>query len=99
MSWQLGNGTGVRQSPAGALGTGEIAASSGKFANQGWQQAADHNTVFYIPRNENDGFGEWANLSKIEPSPACYTFDFTPASSGGNWGVCFFFGGPGGSGC
>ncbi len=72
---------------------------SGAFSNQGWQRAAYQNTIFYIPRDEDDGVGVWANLFEIEPNPDCYTIDITPASSGGNWGTYFFFGGPGGDAC
>jgi len=72
---------------------------SGAFANQGWQQAAFQNTIFYIPRNENNGVGVWADLFEIEPSPDCYTIDITPANEGGSWGTYIFFGGPGGSPC
>jgi hypothetical protein len=72
---------------------------SGEFSNQGWQRAAFHNTIFYIPRNEDNGVGVWADLFEIEPSPDCYTIDITPASDGGNWGTYFFYGGPGGDPC
>ncbi|MFQ5350751.1 MAG: neprosin family prolyl endopeptidase, partial [Thermoanaerobaculia bacterium] len=72
---------------------------SGQFANQGWQRAAFQNTIFYIPRNENNGVGVWASLSAQEPAPSCYTVDLVPASSGGSWGTYFYFGGPGGSPC
>ncbi len=72
---------------------------SGAFANQGWQRAAFQNTIFYIPRDEDDGTGVWADLTANEPSPGCYTIDLVPASSGGSWGTYFFFGGPGGNGC
>jgi hypothetical protein len=72
---------------------------SGQFAKEGWQKAAYQNTIFYIPRDEDDGVGVWANLSEVENSPKCYTIDLVPASQGGNWGTYFFFGGPGGSIC
>jgi hypothetical protein len=70
---------------------------SGKFASQGWAQAAYQKTIWYIPRNESGGTGVWASLDKIEPNPACYTINITPASSGGSWGTYFFYGGPGGN--
>jgi hypothetical protein len=72
---------------------------SGQFADQGWQRAAFQNTIFYIPRNEDDGVGVWADLTAQEPSPSCYTLDLVPASGGGSWGTYFFFGGPGGDPC
>jgi hypothetical protein len=70
---------------------------SGAFANEGWQRAAFQNTIFYIPKNENDGVGVWLDPFEIEPSPDCYTIEITPASRGGNWGTYIFFGGPGGT--
>jgi neprosin-like protein len=72
---------------------------SGQFASTGWQQAAFQNTIFYIPRDENDGVGVWASLGRIERSPSCYTINLTPSTSGGSWGTYIFFGGPGGSLC
>lgn len=72
---------------------------SGQFASAGWQQAAYQHTIFYIPRDENDGVGVWASLTKVEASSSCYTIELTPASNGGNWGTYFFFGGPGGTTC
>lgn len=69
---------------------------SGKFASEGWQQAAFQNTIFYIPRDENGGTGVSASLNTIETNPSCYTIALTPSENGGNWGTYFFFGGPGG---
>ena len=71
---------------------------SGQFANQGWQKAAFQNTIFYIPRDEDDGAGVWADLNKAENSPRCYTIDLVSSSNGGDWGT-YFFGGPGGTVC
>jgi hypothetical protein len=72
---------------------------SGQFANQGWQKAAFHHTIFYIPRDEDDGTGVWASLSAIQPSPKCYTVSIVSAADGGSWGTYLYFGGPGGSVC
>jgi hypothetical protein len=72
---------------------------SGQFAKEGWQKAAFQNTIFYIPRDEDDGVGVWAILNKVENSPKCYTIDLVSAANGGNWGTYFFFGGPGGTVC
>ncbi len=69
---------------------------SGQFANQGWQQAAYQRTIFYIDTSQK---GQWASLTTAEPSPSCYTLDFTSAAWGGSWGAYFYFGGPGGSSC
>lgn len=72
---------------------------SGQFSKFGWMQAAFHNQIFWIPQNENDGYGIWANLTAEQPSPSCYTADITEWDSGGDWGTYFYFGGPGGRGC
>ncbi|MCA9929209.1 MAG: neprosin family prolyl endopeptidase [Anaerolineales bacterium] len=69
---------------------------SGEFAEQGWQRAAYQRTIFYIPRNENNGVGVWADLNPVETAPDCFTIDYTDAADGGSWGTYFFFGGPGG---
>jgi hypothetical protein len=68
---------------------------SGETADKGWQRAAYQRTIFYIPRDEDDGTGVWANLTVIPPDK-CYSIDLVPASNGGSWGEYFFFGGPGG---
>ena len=72
---------------------------SGQFADQGWQRAAYQNTIFYIPQDQDDGTGVWADLSEYEPSPDCYTIDIVPAARGGDWGTYLFFGGPGADSC
>ncbi len=69
---------------------------SGKFANEGWQQAAFQNTIFYISKNESGGTGTWTTLSPDQRTPACYTINVTPSTQGGSWGTYFFFGGAGG---
>jgi hypothetical protein len=70
---------------------------SGKFASAGWTQAAFQNSIFYIPQNVNGGTGVWSSLTSLVTNPACYTFAYTPAASGGSWGTYFYFGGPGGN--
>jgi hypothetical protein len=73
---------------------------SGELAATGWQHAAFQNTIFYIARDEDDGVGVWADLSTtVESLLTCYTISYVGASSGGNWGTYFFFGGPGGTTC
>ncbi len=73
---------------------------SGALASGGWQHAAFQNTVFYIPRDEDDGTGVWTDLTtRDEALASCYSIALTPAASGGDWGTYFFFGGPGGSTC
>jgi hypothetical protein len=101
----FGNGQLARSASEITFG-GEVTGSdnmpqmgSGAFSDQGWQRAAFQNTIFYIPRDENNGVGVWADLFEIEPNPRCYTIDITPASRGGSWGTYFYFGGPGGDAC
>lgn len=72
---------------------------SGEFASSGWTDAAFQNQIFYIPQEENDGYGVWAELTSVEPEPDCYTVDVTDSTSGGDWGTYFYFGGPGGKTC
>ncbi len=67
---------------------------SGKFASEGWQQAAFQKSAFYIDTNHA---GVWTSLSLIEPNPACYTINITPHTRGGSWGTYFYFGGVGGN--
>jgi len=100
------NGGPMADAASEALWGGETATSnvwpemgSGEFANQGWQRAAFQNTIFTIPRNEDNGTGVWANPSAQAPESSCYTVDLVPANRGGNWGTYFYFGGPGGSPC
>jgi hypothetical protein len=73
---------------------------SGELASQGWQHAAFQNTIFSIPRDENDGVGVWADMTATDEAfTSCYTINLVPASNGGNWGTYFFFGGPSGTTC
>jgi hypothetical protein len=73
---------------------------SGDFAEKGWQRAAYQNTIFWIPRDENGGYGEWARLaSHDEGLPSCFTIDLVNYPNGGDWGTYFYFGGPGGNTC
>jgi hypothetical protein len=75
-------------------------ATGGCTCADGWIRAAFQNTIFYIPRDEDDGVGVWADLSTtVESLATCYTISYVPASSGGNWGSYFFFGGPSGTTC
>jgi hypothetical protein len=73
---------------------------SGDFAENGFGEAAFQNTIFYIPQDEDDGVGVWAELSAHDESPAsCYTIELVDWPKGGDWGTYFYFGGPGGFGC
>jgi hypothetical protein len=69
---------------------------SGEHANAGWQHAAFQKSIFYIPRDEDNGTGVWASLTTMS-TPSCYSIDLVPSSEGGNWGTYLYFGGPGGN--
>lgn len=62
---------------------------SGEKANAGWQRAAFQNRIFYIDMQTTS---QWANLTKYEPNPDCYTADLHNIF--GDWGTYLFFGGP-----
>jgi Neprosin len=73
---------------------------SGAQANAGWQYAAYQNTIFYIPKDIDDGVGVWASLmTSDETLASCFTIDYVSANSGSTWGTYIFFGGPGASTC
>jgi hypothetical protein len=73
---------------------------SGAFAESGWRRAAFQKTIFWIPHDENDGFGVWANLTSVDEALAgCYTINLVDFPNDGDWGTYFFFGGPGGVLC
>lgn len=73
---------------------------SGAFASEGFGKAAFQNTIFYIPHDQNDGYGVWSNLTKIvEGQSSCWTLDLHNAPTGGDWGTYFYYGGPGGDKC
>ncbi|KAF2811579.1 uncharacterized protein BDZ99DRAFT_384754 [Mytilinidion resinicola] len=73
---------------------------SGDLAEKGWREAAFQKTIFWIPRDENDGVGVWANLTaNDEGKSSCYTIDLVNWPNGGDWGTYFYFGGPGGNDC
>ncbi|KAH0565239.1 hypothetical protein GP486_001367 [Trichoglossum hirsutum] len=71
---------------------------SGAWAEKGWGEAAFHNTIFYIARDETDGVGVWTNMAPVDES-VCYSIDIVDWTSGGEWGTYFYFGGPGNKGC
>lgn len=76
----------------GGEDTGSLSAKqmgSGRKAADGWQKAAFQNFAFYIDTNTTS---RWADLTKSEPDPTCYTADIHNIF--GNWGTYLFFGGP-----
>jgi hypothetical protein len=73
---------------------------SGAFASAGWQFAAYQHTIFYIPRDEDDGVGVWASLTAVnEALTRCYTINYVSANAGSSWGTYIYFGGPGAMTC
>ena len=73
------------------------AEGSGLFgAAYGYDQAAWQRNLFYINTNN---VTVWDSLIYDAPSPACYTGRLPPYSSASGWGIYFYFGGPGGTGC
>jgi len=72
------------------------AEGSGQWSNFGFQNAAYQRNVYYLDLNGN---GVWASLTPEQPSPSCYSTSEPLFSSSPGWGVYFFEGGPGGSGC
>lgn len=76
----------------GGEDTGQLSAKqmgSGQKASTGWQKSAFQNMIFYIDTSRTS---QWANLSKYESNPDCYTADIHNIF--GNWGTYLFFGGP-----
>lgn len=69
---------------------------SGVLSTQGPSVAATQHTIFYIPRDENDGVGVWANLSPLIADSPCYSLNITNFPNDGSWGTYIVFGGPGG---
>lgn len=76
----------------GGEDTGEPSAKqmgSGATADTHFSKAAFQNTVFYI---DTQVVSQWANLSKEEPDPKCYTAEINNIF--GAWGTYLYFGGP-----
>jgi len=70
---------------------------SGALPSAGWTKAAYQRSIFYIPKDENGGFGDWTGLSTtVEGLTKCWDIAYT---KGGSWGSYFHFGGPGGKVC
>ncbi|MFN7992885.1 MAG: neprosin family prolyl endopeptidase [Bryobacteraceae bacterium] len=69
---------------------------SGNWASAGWTYAAYQRNVFYL---NTSAASVWATLTKSQPSPACYSISGPYYSSSSGWGIYFYEGGPGGTGC
>jgi hypothetical protein len=68
---------------------------SGQFSDAGANEAAYQRKLVYIDSTTKAKTGD--KLTPEEPSPACYTITGPSHQSG--WGVYFYLGGPGGTGC
>ncbi len=74
---------------------------SGQWASSGWTHAAYQRQLYYWAYP--GGAAYWDSLTAHQPSSNCYTIagpywgGYTPPSN--NWGVYFYFGGPGGYNC
>ena len=73
----------IGQSQTGQMGSGRPAAD-------GWQQAAFHRSIAYLPTAE--GGMQSATLTPDQQDGPSYTVDYHE-NSGGDWGTYFFFGG------
>jgi len=69
---------------------------SGDWSSLGWEYAAYQRNLFYI--NTSSG-SVWDTLTPAQPSPACYSITGPYYSSSSGWGIYFYEGGPGGTGC
>ncbi len=91
----FGNGTLASNATKIAFGgedTGDASAKQmggGSLAADGWQKAAFENFAFYI---DTSTVSQWANLTKYESNPDCYTA--TINNIYGSWGTYLYFGGP-----
>ncbi|MBV9037767.1 MAG: neprosin family prolyl endopeptidase [Acidobacteriaceae bacterium] len=112
--WLNFNGTWVGYYPGSLYGGGQLsryanlvefgsesvgynvwpAEGSGLFAASGWTYAGYERLIYYIDLSST---GYWATLTPDDPSPSCYSTAGPYYAS--NWGVYFYFGGPGGASC
>ncbi|HTQ56484.1 MAG TPA: neprosin family prolyl endopeptidase [Bryobacteraceae bacterium] len=69
---------------------------SGYWSSSGWDYAAYQRNLFYI---NTSAVSVWDTLTRAQPSPACYSITGPSYSSTSGWGIYFYEGGPGGSGC
>jgi hypothetical protein len=69
---------------------------SGNWASSGWTYAAYQRNLYYINLS---AASVWDSLTPATPSPACYSISGPSYSSSSGWGIYFYEGGPGGTGC
>jgi len=72
------------------------AMGTGVLSTQGLSVAANQHTIFSIPRDENGGVGDWANLVENRVDFPCYSLNITNFPNDGDWGTYIIYGGPGG---
>lgn len=112
--WLMANGTWVGYYPGSLYGGGQLASysnliefggeavgstvwpaeGSGLWASDGWTYSAYQRELWY---RDLSGNTYWDTLTPVQPSPACYSV--TNPAYASNWGIYFFFGGPGGASC
>jgi len=69
---------------------------SGQWPSRGFKYAAYQRDLFYVNLSSTS---VWDSLTADKPSPACYSIAGPSFSSTSGWGVYFYEGGPGGTGC
>jgi len=69
---------------------------SGDWSSLGWDYAAYQRNLYYINTSSSS---VWDTLTPAQPSPACYSITGPYYSSSSGWGIYFYEGGPGGTGC
>jgi hypothetical protein len=104
---QYGSGTMATHSDLIEFGSESVGSSvwppegSGDWASAGFEYAAYQRALYYW--SDPSAGATWDSLTVAEPSPNCYSIA-GPYNAGWNppsddWGIYFYFGGPGGSGC
>jgi len=104
---QYGSGTMATHSNLIEFGSESVGTSvwppegSGDWASAGFGYAAYQRALYHW--SDPKATATWDSLTVAEPSPSCYSIA-GPYNNGWNppsndWGIYFYFGGPGGSGC
>ena len=84
-----------------AAASDQSAADASARNNESVQKQASGMTNAQIPSrtaaNDTSANGQWDSLTPARPSPSCYSI--TDPAWDNNWGIYFWFGGPGGAAC
>ena len=67
--------------------TGEM--GGGKKSHEGWEKTAYQRTIYYIDTSHSS---RWANLTKVDNTPDCYTAEVHNQTAS-NWATYLYFGG------